>query len=80
MNEQSGGFQILTCSRGSVIHAGRWRSTPHSVAVRYRDREVSMSVLDPKANAKATARLLLAELIAENQKTAPAEVDVDQRR
>jgi hypothetical protein len=27
-----------------------------------------MSVRDPKANAKATARLLLAELIAEGQK------------
>ncbi len=26
-----------------------------------------MSVLDPKANAKATARLLLAELIAGNE-------------
>jgi hypothetical protein len=26
-----------------------------------------MSVLDPKANAKATARLLLAELIAQGQ-------------
>ena len=69
MREQNSEFQILTCSRGRVIHAGRWRSTPHSVAVRYKDREVSMSVLDPKANAKATARLLLAELIAEGQKT-----------
>jgi hypothetical protein len=68
MREQNGGFQILTCSRGRVIHAGRWRSTPNSVAVRYEDREVSMSVLDPKADAKATARLLLAELIADGQK------------
>jgi hypothetical protein len=69
MREQNTGFQILTCSRGRVIHAGRWRSTPHSVAVRYKDREVSMSVLDPTANAKATARLLLAELIAEGQQS-----------
>jgi hypothetical protein len=65
MCEQDGEFQVLTCSRGCVIHAGRWRATPHSVAVRYKDREISMSVIDPKANAKATARLLLAELIAE---------------
>jgi hypothetical protein len=68
MREPNSGFQILTCSRGCVIHAGRWRSTPHSVAVRYKGREVSMSVLDPKANAKATARLLLAELVAEGQR------------
>jgi hypothetical protein len=68
MRVQNSDFQILTCSRGCVIHAGRWRSTPNSVAVRYKDREVSMSVLDPKANAKATARLLLAELVAEGQK------------
>jgi hypothetical protein len=67
-DQQDGDFHILTCSRGCVIHAGRWRSTPHSVAVRYKNREVSMSVLDPSANAKATARLLLAELVAEGQK------------
>jgi hypothetical protein len=67
MREQNGEFQILTCSRGCVIHAGRWRSTRHSVAVRYKNREISMSVLDPKANVKATARLLLAELIAAGQ-------------
>lgn len=67
MKEQTDGeYRILTCSRGGVIHAGRWRSTQHSVAVRYKGREVSMSVLDPKGDTKATARLLLAELIAED--------------
>jgi hypothetical protein len=65
MRDQASGFQIVTCSRGRIIHAGLWRATPHSVAVRYGNREVSMSILDPQANAKATARLLLAELIAQ---------------
>ncbi len=34
-----------------------------------------MSLLDPKVNAKATARLLLAELIADGQERGAAEID-----
>jgi hypothetical protein len=61
-----GEYRVLTWSRGSVIHIGKWRATPRSVAVRYKDREVAISVLDPQTNAKAIARLLLAELIAQS--------------
>lgn len=59
-------YRVLTWSRGSVIDAGKWRATPHSAAVRYKNREVAISMLDPKANTKATARLPLAELIAQS--------------
>lgn len=68
-------FKILTCSYRSGIHAGHWRPGYHSVAVRYKNREASMYLLDDKADAQATARLLLAELVARYGPTAILETD-----
>jgi len=36
-------FKTLAFTHQGAIYAGKWRATPYSVTVRYKQREVSMS-------------------------------------
>jgi hypothetical protein len=60
-------FKVLAFAyRGNIVYAGRWRSSPYSVTVRYGQREVSISAIG--SDQKNVAKGLLIELIeAERQ-------------
>jgi hypothetical protein len=59
MNEQE--FQTVALTHKDAIYSGKWRFTPYSVTVRYKQREVSISA--GGRGQKDMAKALLTELI-----------------
>jgi len=65
MSEQK--FSMIALAHGNAIYAARWRCTPYSVTVRYKEREVSISA--GGARQKDMARALLTELIESDRQS-----------
>jgi hypothetical protein len=64
MNDQT--FSTIALAHNIGIYAGKWRRTPYSVTVRYKQREVSISA--GGARQKDIAKALLTELIDSENK------------
>ena len=64
MNEHT--FSAIALAHNNAIYAGKWRCTPYSVTVRYKQREVSISAGGSRQ--KDIAKALLAELIDSESK------------
>jgi hypothetical protein len=65
-------FSTIALIHENAIYAGKWCCTPHSVTVRYRQREVSISAGGKRQN--DVAKALLTELIeaASQEKVRPS--------
>jgi hypothetical protein len=59
MNDEN--FSTIALVHQNAIYAGKWRRTPYSVTVRYKQREVSISAGGIRQN--DIAKVLLTELI-----------------
>jgi hypothetical protein len=58
-------FERFACAYRGAIYAGQWRSSPYSVTVRYKLREVSVTYGGP--NKKTAATKLLQQIIETEQ-------------
>jgi hypothetical protein len=59
-------FERFACAYRGAIYSGQWRSSPYSVTVRYKVREVSLTYVGP--NKKAAATKLLQQIIETEQR------------
>jgi hypothetical protein len=58
-------FEVLRVSHEGAIYAGKWSASIYSVAVRYGNREVSVSASGP--NKLSVAKSLLLEMIDDDR-------------